>query len=409
MATRINNQGVQIIMHPESELKSVQLELSSNCQAGCMECGRWKTWGDKQILNPNLKFGNEGNIKVDLIKSVFDRKKLPVFNFIALDGNYGDSLIHPQSLEIMEYLFMTFGDQKNPFKKTDTPLQIEVNTNGGYHKPEYWYELGKLFKQHSILNKDYESSVVFGIDGIDNATHDKYRRNVVYDKVIENAEQFIKGGGTAEWKYLEFDHNVHQTDQAREIAKEIGFKKFFVKRSRWVEAALREVVEKDVSATKIKGEKLGKKGKAAEYSRIPETKKEKFITQVKEQVAQYKDYYNDSEISCYWRGRKRLQIEYDGTVWQCCHLSGIYGSGTGFKGNKWDKEKQNEYAYYVDTYGTEWNSLYKHSLNEILTHPYFGAIANSWNNKTTDTKEPRLKRCVEKCAFKGTRDKRERL
>ena len=55
-----------------------------------------------------------------------------------------------------------------------------------------------------------------------------------------------------------------------------------------------------------------------------------------------KDYYNDSEISCYWRGRKRLQIEYDGTVWQCCHLSGIYGSGTGFKGNKWDKEKQNE-------------------------------------------------------------------
>ena len=42
-------------MHRANELRGVQLEWSSNCQAGCMECGRWKMHGDKQILNPNIK------------------------------------------------------------------------------------------------------------------------------------------------------------------------------------------------------------------------------------------------------------------------------------------------------------------------------------------------------------------
>jgi hypothetical protein len=395
-------------MHPASELRGVQLELSSNCQAGCMECGRWKSWGDKQILNPNLKFGPAGNISADLIKDVFDRKKLPVFDFIALDGNYGDSLIHPQSLEIVEYLLLVFGDKNNPYKKTPKALGLEVNTNGGYHNSDYWYELGKLFRKHRDLNGSEDSSVVFGIDGVDNETHDKYRRNVVYDKVLENAKAFIDGGGEAEWKYLEFDHNVHQTGQAKEIARQLGFKKFFVKRSRWIEAALREVVDKDKSATKITGEALGKKPRA-EYSRIPAVKKEAVLENIKKQVSHYKDYYNESLITCYWRAKRMLQIEYDGAVWQCCHLSGIYGSGTAYKGNVWEKTKQNEYSYYVDKYGTDFNNLNKHSLQEILEHPYFDSLENSWNNKTTDTIEPRLKRCVEKCAFRGTRDKREKL
>ena len=76
-------------MFKQSALEGVQLEISSNCNAGCMECGRWKTHGDKQILNPNLKFGPAGNMDIDLIKEVFVRKNLPLFYFLSLDGNYG--------------------------------------------------------------------------------------------------------------------------------------------------------------------------------------------------------------------------------------------------------------------------------------------------------------------------------
>ena len=93
-------------MHRLSELRSVQLEISSNCQAGCQECARWKSFGGKQIPNPNIEFGAKGNMPLEMIKETFTRKNLPNFNFIALDGNYGDSLIHPQSLEIIEYLLL---------------------------------------------------------------------------------------------------------------------------------------------------------------------------------------------------------------------------------------------------------------------------------------------------------------
>jgi hypothetical protein len=390
-------------MHKANELREVQLEISSNCQAGCMECGRWKMHGDKQILNPNIKFGPAGNMKFDLIKEVFDREKLPEFNFIALDGNYGDSLIHPQSLEIMEYLFLTFGDKTHSARKTTIPLQIEVNTNGGYWNTDYWHELGKLFAKHYLINNDYDSCVVFGIDGIDNETHDKYRRNVVFDKTIANAEAFIKGGGKAQWKYLEFDHNMHQTDKAKELAKQMGFKKFFVKRTRWVDAALREIIEKkqtgEESGTKVKGAKLGNK-EGAEYSRIPESKKD-FVQQVEKQVKQFNNYFDEVPISCSWRNRKRIQIEYDGTVWQCCHFSPVYGSGGRMKlyTGQWEIEKNKEYAYYRNTYGNEWNNLYKHTLSNILEHSYFDSIERSWNNKTNAEVEPRLSRCVEKCAI----------
>lgn len=403
-------------MHKANELKEVQLEISSNCQAGCMECSRWKMLDGKQIPNPNVKFGAAGNMSIDLIKETFDRKILPVFEFIALDGNYGDSLIHPQSLEIIEHLLLTFGDRKNPALKTDTPLHIEINSNGGYHNKDYWYEMGKLFAKHRELNGDTSSSICFGIDGVDNETHDKYRRNVVYDKVIEHAEAFIKGGGRAEWKYLEFDHNVHQTDTARKIAKEMGFKKFFVKRSRWVDAALREIVEQkqtgDSSGTTIQGAKLGKKA-GATYSRIPEAKKD-FVKKVEQQVSKYKDYFNEVPISCHWRNQKRIQIEYDGAVWQCCHFPPVYSVDMrpDEQRGKWELEKAKEYDYYRETYGNDWNNLNKHKLVNIMEHPYFDSIERSWSNTTKDEIEPRLSRCVEKCAITTkalTKDKREKL
>jgi hypothetical protein len=37
------------------------------------------------------------------------------------------------------------------------------------------------------------------------------------------------------WKWIEFPYNQHQTDKARELAKELGFDKFEARRStRWI-------------------------------------------------------------------------------------------------------------------------------------------------------------------------------
>ena len=360
-------------------LKAIQIEISSNCNAGCLECARWVNEESKQQLNPKLNFGHKGNFPIELFRNIFQADKLKSLGGLFFDGNYGDSLIHPDALLFMEHMNKEFFTNRN--------FIIEVNSNGGYKDTTFWYEMGKLFAEMYRLSDDErESSVVFGLDGIDNETHGIYRRNVVYDKVVENAQAFIKGGGKAEWKYLEFNHNSHQVEQARETAKKLGFEKFFVKSTRWKEAAHRTIEGNKSDQIRASATK---KSKAVVIDRIPDSKKA-IVEKVRKEMASYKDYYNEVPVSCYWNFRKRVQREYDGLVWQCCHLSGVYGSSAGFS--------KKDYQYYVDKFGTTWNNLHENSLDAILTHEYFNALEDSLSNKMTDTVNPRIKRCVEKCA-----------
>lgn len=349
-----------------SDIDEIMIEISSNCQAMCLDCGRNL---DGVNLNPNLKFGTEGNMKFETFKSVFNKAVLPNIRKIQFDGNFGDSLIHPDSMDFVKYLAEEFPG-----------IEFEVNTNGGYHNPDYWYELGKITSK-AFCNKD---QVKFGIDGIDNETHDKYRRNVKFDKIIENAKAFISGGGTPIWKFLEFEHNTHQIEQAKELAKELGFYKFSIKKTRWREKAIRKV---QGTEKVIKGSS-SKKHKATSYASLPKAQ-DNFVKKIEKQLSQFKDFVNDCDIECTWLARKRIQIEYDGRVWQCCHLSGKYGSGTGFA--------RKDYQYYVDKHGTDWNNINNKPLQEIFQHPYWDDLQDSLNNKTSDQVNPRIRRCAEKC------------
>ena len=235
-----------------SDIDEIMIEITSNCQAMCLDCGRNL---DGVKLNPNLKFGTEGNMKFETFKSVFNRSVLPNIGKIHFDGNFGDSLIHPESMKFVKYIAQEFPG-----------IEFEVNTNGGYHDTDYWHELGKITST-SFSNKD---QVKFGIDGIDNETHDKYRRNVKFDKVIENAKAFISGGGTPVWKFLEFEHNTDQIEQAKRLAKDLGFHKFSIKKTRWREKAIRKITGKEQVITGA----ASKKHTAVAYKTIPGSKKQ---------------------------------------------------------------------------------------------------------------------------------------
>jgi len=51
---------------------------------------------------------------------------------------------------------------------------------------------------------------------------------------MENAKAFIDAGGIAHWDFIVFQHNEHQVEEARHLAKEMGFKNFNVKKTtRW--------------------------------------------------------------------------------------------------------------------------------------------------------------------------------
>ncbi len=353
-------------MFKAEDIDEIMIEITSNCNAMCLDCGRNL---DGVKLNPHLTFGTSGNMKLDLFKKIFNPKILTKLGKIQFDGNFGDSMIHPQSMEFIKHMAEYFPG-----------IELEINTNGGYHDTEWWSELGKITSK-AFCNDD---QVKFGIDGIDNETHDKYRRNIKFDKVIENAKAFIDAGGWAVWKFLEFDHNEHQIAEAEKLSKQIGFKKFRIKKTRWKEKAIRKVkgTEKYVTGGS------SKKHKEVQYSGIPESQQQ-YIDQIKQKLNEFTDYTNECKIICPWLARKRIQIEYDGRVWQCCHLSGKYGSGTA--------HNRPQYKYYVDKHGLEWNNINNNDLSTILEHPYWNDLHDSFNNKTTDVTNPRIERCAEKC------------
>jgi MoaA/NifB/PqqE/SkfB family radical SAM enzyme len=135
---------------------------------------------------------------------IFSTAFLSQLRKITINGNFGDIVMNPASLDIVKYFKQHMPDHGD----------ITISTNGGAKDRVFWRQLGELGVQ-----------VHFCIDGLAD-THSIYRRNTVYNTVIRNAKAFIAAGGKAVWKMIDFEHNRHQQDPARVIATQMGFKKF---------------------------------------------------------------------------------------------------------------------------------------------------------------------------------------
>ena len=95
----------------------------------------------------------------------------------------------------------------------------EMETNGGARKLDFWKNMGDISKR----NKN--AMMYFSIDGLAD-TNEIYRKKVNWDKLMANIEAYIGAGGMASWKWLIFKHNEHQVEEARELAKKMGFIQF---------------------------------------------------------------------------------------------------------------------------------------------------------------------------------------
>lgn len=183
------------------KVKVVHLEPTTQCNAACPQCLRTRT-----PFTPS---------ELDLAgaKRIFNDEFLFQLEKIYMCGNYGDPACAKQTLKIYEY-----------FKSVNPNLTIGMNTNGGIRSPEWWAKLAKIMTGA----KDY---VVFSIDGLQDTNH-MYRVNVRWSKVMQNVKSFIDHGGKAHWDMLIFEHNKHQINSVRTLAKEMGFKWFRAKVSR---------------------------------------------------------------------------------------------------------------------------------------------------------------------------------
>lgn len=182
------------------KLTSVHVELSSKCNAACPGCARFVMNSpivDQRLIHTDISFEN--------FKSWFPEKVVNnIYNWI-LCGNLGDPMACKDVLKIVEYI------------ATNSPGNIQINTNGGLRSKTLYKQIGNIFVNNNIGNRN----ITFSIDGLADTNH-IYRRNVDWNKVWENLMSYVSTGARAHWDFLHFKHNSHQVDKAREIAEQHG-------------------------------------------------------------------------------------------------------------------------------------------------------------------------------------------
>lgn len=186
----------------------LHVELTNRCNAGCPQCPRTGTF--------------PGNVSEEIFNSGYheltlnDFKKLPLnqIGYIRFCGNYGDPIIAKDALDIFEYCIQTSA--------------IKIMTNASLRNEKWWSSLAEIMQ--SSNNKIRQiSNVEFSIDGLHDTNH-LYRMNTNWDTIIKNAKAFIAAGGNAEWQFIPFKHNEHQVEEASQLATQLGFRSFKVKR-----------------------------------------------------------------------------------------------------------------------------------------------------------------------------------
>lgn len=190
----------------KDDVKILHMETSSVCNAACPMCPReYDIRFDKKKDPTSLSLAQ--------VKDLFSIKFIQNLELMFMCGNYGDPAAAPECIDIFNY-----------FRKVNPTMKLGIHSNGGLRSETWWKELG------NVLSRDGDYCV-FSIDGLADTNH-IYRINTDFNKIMSNAKSFIDAGGKARWEYLVFAHNQHQVEEAKQLAKELGFERFNEKVSR---------------------------------------------------------------------------------------------------------------------------------------------------------------------------------
>lgn len=378
------------------DIKRLDLEASSLCNAKCPSCNRRASGGVKNELFPE-RFVTLQNVKdwfsVDFIKQL---------NLVTMCGNYGDAMTNPELIPILQYI------------QSVNPLMVfYMNTNASGRDADFWRDLGKIFKEKGKL--------VFSVDGLED-TNWIYRRGTHWDKIMSAMTNYNSTGAKSVWEFLVFRHNQHQVEEARALAKEMKVNQFFAKTAMGF-------TNQDVTSTA--GYQMSVYGDEGQFEYnirppIDDTSTEQQSTAVlgyledirlqlknseipangylfnpkpalpdlTEPLTEHEKKLSACDISCEAIADRKIFITSDGLVFPCCYTAGIY----------YDSHSQMSTPLhnFINDYGKENISLPHQSLKDIIDGDMF---TNKWIETFADRdiRNKRLKACSVFCGV-GTNE-----
>lgn len=329
-------------------IKQIELEITTDCNASCPQCSRNFYGGPKWPTVPRV------SLNLVWLQQKIPLQKLSSLELLRFCGTYGDPGMHPDLIDIVKWV------------KLSSNAKIVVSTNGGMQNQSWWKDLA------TVLNDD--DRIIFGIDGLADTNH-LYRKNVDFTKVIENAQTFNNAGGKSVWQFILFEHNQHQIEEARVFASSLGFQDFIVKKTtRFVDKRHEYITMSPV----IDKQKIY-------FLRLP-SDADLVNSGYSNFIAGVPDY-RSIDINCVSRRSGIVYVGADGYVFPCGFLADrLYG---------YEAETHKDHArlHYLFELagGAHLANLNYTSLEKIVNGKWFSVIEQSWHD------DSRLDRCAHQC------------
>jgi MoaA/NifB/PqqE/SkfB family radical SAM enzyme len=330
-----------------ADVRQVQIELTTRCNARCPMCVRNYRGYDYNSGYPETELSLEDIKKILPVEFLKQLTKCISFN-----GNLGDFGLARDAQEIVHYL-------------TDLDVPVRINTNGSMRTPDWWANLARP-----------EVTIGFALDGIDQPTHALYRQDTNWDTVIKNAKAFISAGGRAIWRFIPFDHNRHQESACRQMAQDLGFAIF-----------------ENIDEGRNRGAVYTRSGEFSHWLGEPWTEQERINpTPVKQLLDHHVTWFDTKTVLsekdtqplnliCQHKRLEEIYIAADGTVWPCCFL-GFYPATMHHPGNS-------QLAPLVAE-----NNALEYDLAHCMA--WFSRVEETWSKNSIA--EGRLYGCVNSCA-----------
>ena len=186
-----------------ADIKRLHIEPTTVCQAECPMCIRTILgYHNGTMENKELSFNQFKTLVKPLIHNL---------DHVQFCGNFGD----PIACKDLRIMMLWIGQMNQQ-------THVSIYTNGGIGSTKLWTHIAYLTRSNPA------SRVIFAIDGLEDTNH-LYRKNVVWKTLMKNAKTFINAGGVGQVDMIVFKHNEHQIDEAKQLAKDMGFRAFRTK------------------------------------------------------------------------------------------------------------------------------------------------------------------------------------
>jgi|TARA_X000001036_G_scaffold155259_1_gene147404 MoaA/NifB/PqqE/SkfB family radical SAM enzyme len=371
-------------MYDYNDIKTVHLEITEKCNAACPMCARNINGGED---NPWLQ---NAELSLNDIVTIFPDTFIQRLNHMFMCGNYGDPIVAKDTLKVFKH-----------FRSVNPTIYLSMNTNGSARTTYWWKELAE------VIGTD--GYVIFSIDGLEDTNY-LYRKNTIWDKIMENAGSFIDAGGIAHWEYIVFEHNEHQVQEAKRLSEQMGFQKFQVKTSSRFFSSVSGSTKTYIKTIDRHGSEIvirEPRGAAydnlytREMSSIAEeqdiifpTKKVDLLGNLNPELfnphSKVQQHYDSTPIKCKVKEEKSIYVSAEGILQPCCWVAGqMY--------NWYHTPKGSQIWSVINKVGKDKINALNYTIEEILENNYFNLIEDSWEK--TSCNDGKLQVCAKTCGL----------